>query len=343
MSISSSPEPTPSRRLRRRGLASLAGALVGLSMLVARQPAGAATPIPIPLPIATNPLVVSLGDSYAAGEGARGPVAWTDENCHRSAFASVPAAVRAANLARPGKPSIEVLHLACTGATINHGLLGSFTPTYGLARSSGTPVAPQLDAATAAAGTRRIEAMYISIGGNDIGFAQIAKSCWSRYWDCSDPNVNDPSTTAALVRRNLANLQVSLTTLLARLNSLTASGRVSTVYLTGYPDPTTGDDGTLCNNEPLWPDPQGFASREYAFASTQVIAPLNAALRNAVSANGNSRIGFLPAPSFLGRGVCSSRPLVNGVNILQVDDSFHPNIDGYQRLSEAVVPTMLAL
>ena len=62
--------------------------------------------------------------------------------------------------------SVTLVHLACTGATIETGILGGY---------KGAP--PQIDDARFLVGDREIDAVLVSIGGNDIGFADVIFAC----------------------------------------------------------------------------------------------------------------------------------------------------------------------
>jgi lysophospholipase L1-like esterase len=182
---------------------------------------------------------------------------------------------------------------------------------------------------------RAIDALVVSIGGNDIGFGEIAKSCWSIFWDCSDPS-GAPNTTGALFNRKLNDfISDRLPDLVRQMSSMISTGGARGVYLTTYPDPTTGDGGQRCGD-------LSFTTSEYAFASN-VIARLNDALRNAVATSGSFQIHIIEAPDFTGHGVCSSSPWINPVNLLQIDDSYHPNASGYSVWASAVSPLLGAL
>ena len=70
-------------------------------------------------------LIVSLGDSYASGEGnpdvnraGSTPARWVDKRCHRSAYAGPAQAALALERADPHS-SVTFLSFACSGATIN--------------------------------------------------------------------------------------------------------------------------------------------------------------------------------------------------------------------------------
>ncbi|MFI8519567.1 GDSL-type esterase/lipase family protein [Streptomyces sp. NPDC085481] len=179
---------TPHRALRGLLPLCLAAGLLSL----ASAPATAAP--------GTGPTaVVSMGDSYISGEAGRwqgnsltnsGNRTGTDRSwtgsgydpgrvygttaggCHRSDSAEVKSA---------GPIATELVNLACSGAT---------TDNVFRAANGGVPYkgeAPQADQLAAVAATRDVKLIALSIGGNDLGFADIIEECaydfvlWGSY------------------------------------------------------------------------------------------------------------------------------------------------------------------
>ncbi len=109
---------------------------------------------------------VALGDSFVAGEGAGAGNYFPGPNkCHRAPSAySFVMGVRS--------PSVrdDVLNVACTGAKIEH-LYNTYKDEQ-----------PQLNALKAAndadGGRHPVQLVTIGIGGNDIGFEGVIKSCF---------------------------------------------------------------------------------------------------------------------------------------------------------------------
>lgn len=113
--------------------------------------------------------------------------------CHRSMISGQARAALAIEQADP-HTSVTLVHLACTGATIKDGLIGEYGGTdninpilepllYQAINSSytGLPEQPKIAGQIAKAvekiGNREADAIVISIGGNDIGFAKIIEKC----------------------------------------------------------------------------------------------------------------------------------------------------------------------
>jgi len=119
-------------------------------------------------------LIVSLGDSYASGEGAPDKPAsffnpsatWQNEEHHRSAFAGPAIAARQLEESDP-KSSVTFVHLARSGARIIHA-----DPTQ-----TELFISAQITEAVSLIGTREIDALLLAIGGNDTEFARLVSTC----------------------------------------------------------------------------------------------------------------------------------------------------------------------
>jgi lysophospholipase L1-like esterase len=112
--------------------------------------------------------IAILGDSYSSGEGADDYIDGTDTDanpCHRS---------RHTYLVEPfGLPDGNIV--ACSGAVIN-----DFQT-----RQGDRTVEPQLDQLKALQRQKPVEAVVLTIGGNDLDFGKIAQSCLIGFADCS--------------------------------------------------------------------------------------------------------------------------------------------------------------
>ncbi len=117
-------------------------------------------------------LIVSLGDSFASGEGSPDvwPDGWQDDVCHRSARSGQ--ALFAEELeASDDRTSVTFLSFACSGAKISTGLL--FPQS-----KSDVIVDPQIEAfAQQIYGRSYVDALLVSAGGNDAGFSSVVKVC----------------------------------------------------------------------------------------------------------------------------------------------------------------------
>jgi PKD repeat protein len=118
---------------------------------------------------------------------------WQDKRCHRSAYAGSAQAAKRLEQDDP-RTSVTFVHLACSGASIVYGLLGRYTGVEKAGTDSnewcnertgpldpgpppGACITPQVDRAKEIVGDREVDAVYVSIGGNDAHFADIVVAC----------------------------------------------------------------------------------------------------------------------------------------------------------------------
>lgn len=177
---------------------------------------------------------------------------WMHERCYRSPLAGPQDESARLNTRRPTK----FTPLACSGATTAE------------VREQLSHVPPGVNALT------------ISVGGNDLGFAGIVAAC---------------GATECVVLVN--DVSIALDAFPGRLAAVFSSVPHDTghVFVIESPDRTTGIFGTLCGNgaSPTWGGFEGITAVEAAWA-TRVVSRLNAALSVAVDA-ANAAPGQHPA------------------------------------------------
>ncbi len=296
-------------------------------------------------------LIVAVGDSYASGDGnperSRPPGAdeavWADSpgdpaaeaahtTAHRSTVAWPGLAALALERDDPAT-SVTFVSLAATGARVGRGLLEA---------QSGDGGPGQLDKVAALVGGRRIDALLVSIGGNDIGFARIVRGlvdadpqgdpvCYrvdvENVWrSTADGDWNRgsglrfalPWGVACRERQETGRpVLPGLQGLPAELDALAAGIegglQVERVYLMEYPDPTGAGDGVERCAEiagDLTP-PFGFHeidTAEQAAAQTRVLGPLNQALAEAARRHGWVLVDEIASAFAAGHGYCAERP-----------------------------------
>jgi len=137
---------------------------------------------------AARQVVLTFAGGYAA--------TWQDKRCHRSAYAGSAQAAKRLEQDDP-RTSVTFVHLACSGASIVYGLLGRYTGVEKAGTDSnewcnerfgpfdpgpppGACIDPQISEAKEIVGDREIDAVYVSIGGNDAHFADIVVACISQ-------------------------------------------------------------------------------------------------------------------------------------------------------------------
>ena len=216
---------------------------------------------------------VVMGDSTAAGEGL--PVATRSSRlgrvCGRSqdSYAQDLAAVN----------GWHVLNLACSGATIGQGLLGSQD-------RNGKIIPPQLASAQRA---RNASVIIVNIGANDLGWAMMVGYC------AAAPRCDDKATTAYFQQR-LASFSKQYLQLLSQLATFPGHPRV---IINQYYNPFGPQQDCL--------RPAGLTPVKLATLTSRL------ATLNAVLAKGATDFGFLsPQPDFTGHQLCTSQPYVQG-------------------------------
>jgi hypothetical protein len=281
-------------------------------------------------------LIVSIGDSVGSGEGnpdvpGGAAASWENTQCHRSSFAGSARAALAIEMADP-KTSVTFIHLACSGATIDVGLLGSYE-----GQVSGSMLPPQMQQLRDRIGTRELDALLVSIGANDVEFASIVTRCLVRPL-CHE---GVPGSAANLFETKIAQLPGAY----GRLrNSLTSANIPSSrVYISEYFDPTR--DGAPCADTILGDHPIGnptvsITASEAAWASNVMLPGLNAAVANAASTHGWKFVGGITS-QFVNHGYCATDHWVVRWTESQAqqgneDGSLHPNRRGHQAYGERI-------
>jgi lysophospholipase L1-like esterase len=326
-------------------------------------------------------VIVSLGDSYASGEGAPdvpgSTPTWEDRRCHRSANAGPAQAALAFERVDP-RTSVTFLSFACSGATISRlsfqdddpnkplgtGLLGGFRgaePPSGTGYTPAERLPAQVDALALALNGRPIDALIISGGGNDMGFANVAKACVEAascftdklvWWDFNPASFLQ-GQLSTVVSRQAGFLPGRYDALAAAIHDPAPTGRpalnVAHVFLTEYPDPTRNDNGALCpailDDTPL-PFSAMSATEEQA-ALTNVLIPLNSAVQAAAARNAYRGWQFVSgisarfAGTGVGHGYCAAdhwirRYSESGSVQGNTDGSLHPNVAGQQVVRDQV-------
>ena len=132
-------------------------------------------------------LIVSMGDSLASGEGnpdtpktKHESEHWRDRYCHRSVNSGPSRFARHLEKSDP-KTSVTFISVACSGAELKH-LISDYYK--GIEKIPNAPIQrPQVDTVTDLVGPdssgpgRTIDALLLTAGLNDLGFAKIIRAC----------------------------------------------------------------------------------------------------------------------------------------------------------------------
>jgi lysophospholipase L1-like esterase len=173
-------------------------------------------------------------------------------------------------------------------------------------------IASQLQAVTSTTSL-----VTLTIGGNDIDFAGLIYQC----------TVADCSTALDTTRANLeATLGPKLDQVYDAVKSRAASG--AKIVVLGYPRIFSGAGclGTL-----------GITSTEESKAN-DLADSLDQVIAEHAAADGVTYQSAISA--FTGHAVCSSSPWLNGLNLANTDESYHPNRAGQ---SSGYVPLVRAI
>lgn len=253
-------------------------------------------------------LIVAIGDSVASGEGVPdkpsllGRAAWQSARCHRSARAGVALAARQIE-GDDGHSSVTFVHLACSGAEVPTGLLGPYAGA--VPPPEEPPLEPQVSVLERTARERPVDALLISIGGNDVHFSEVASFCASTpARDCFARPL--PRRFGGDGRRTVRESVASwLRELERRYDALArriaGSVPASRVYITEYFDPTHDERGGPCNRIL-----RSITTEEVEQARTRILAPLNEAIRAAANEHGWNLVDGI-APLFRTHGYCAGR------------------------------------
>jgi GDSL-like Lipase/Acylhydrolase family len=249
-------------------------------------------------------LIVSLGDSVASGEG---NPPWRSTQCHRSMRSAPMIAARKLET-DDERSSVTAVDLACSGASIYVGLLGGYAGI-----EPGNPLAPQVDAAEDLIGERTPDAVLLSVGANDLGFADI-------LMDCLGPN-DCARRQQARLTTELANLPEKYRNLAAALNAQLGGQ----IHITEYFTPLYDERNRYCRIFP------GMSSQESEWAELNVVAGLNRAVSRAAVEHGWHYVGGI-RDEFVGHGYCADatdRWIRNVWESLaqqgNTNGAFHPN------------------
>ena len=288
-------------------------------------------------------LIVALGDSIAAGEGVPDipsltNARWQSERCHRSARAG--AALAAAQIERDdAHSSVTFVHLACSGADIRLGVLGSYAG--GVPPESEPDLPPQVDELNTIARRRIPDAVLISIGGNDVRLPYIFAFCALRTKCSARPIGGKPRpkpTISAYVKPRLARLPRDFAALDHAISRRVPRDRIT---LVDYFDPTRDASGATCARIL-----GGLTRAELEHVQRQVLQPLNRAIAAAATRHGWRLLRGNTA-RFRTHGYCAGRQSwitslsqslldLGGPVAGRLFGPLHPNADGQEAIGRAL-------
>ncbi len=310
-----------------------------------------------------------MGDSYISGEGAYGYMPGTDVHgddgnlCHRSpnSWAARLATSLGAKLWDPefGSPPSgdAVAFLACSGAVTKNFMWDAQPGDHD----------PQLNKLSRDY-WNKIDLVFMSVGGNDAGFADVIKMCTAL--DCNPALPLSPVLDAAMWkwRSNMIDGLAEVGRKVGDTEQLVRSfAPGAEVYQVNYMDPLLPQPTITCSSlspaiaaqeadirfylgdvlgipqsliHPLIPD-TGFLSLtvfEREWLTDQFLPKLDDAVAGAAAAHLGSDHLLDASGAFAGHPICSADPYVNGFTLgddqlgILGNESFHPNAEGHARL-----------
>lgn len=318
-----------------------------------------------------NYLIVSMGDSYASGEGEpvvdavwqnvtlTAPAYWGpryDGYCHRSANSGPARAALALERSDPHS-SVTFLSTACSG-----GVIANIIDTPQATDSGTLPLAQFQDVQTQLCTNVQptgfpasctpsqmppIDALLVSIGGNDVHFSDIIMTC------AEEPNPAAPfscSNDAWFLRTEqaaLAALPGKLGNLVTKLAGLNAPR----VYITEYPDSIHQDAGTVCDEVVLENAIGGVSDAtighdDLVWAAGFIHQVDVAILTAAGAAPGWTYVGGLET-AFATHGYCTADHWTNHYaeslnKQADIKGTMHPNIEGANAYAAQILGALSA-
>jgi hypothetical protein len=250
-------------------------------------------------------LIASVGDSVGSGEGnpeVPGFVdaEWRSRQCHRSGRAA--SAQAGLELEQEyDDTSVSMLHVACSGASIEKGLLGAYP---------GIEEGPALDEQVSEllGVPRPLDAVIVNIGANDVYFGDVAVFC-IRHRHCYDQPFRAKDAPQGTPKRPLDEVVRdrldALPALYAKLEeALRGIVPPSHVVLVDYFDPTHDARGRYCKR--IGPHGFNISSDEARWAHDDLLVPLNAAIHDAVTEHRWTEVTGV-AEAFAHHGYCAGR------------------------------------
>ena len=233
---------------------------------------------------AANDDYVALGDSFSAGTGTRASV----DDCYRSPY-GYPALLA-------GGQGLTLDYQACSGATtadVHASQLGTLSPQTAY--------------------------VTMTIGGNDIGFADVITECALPGWLSSCGRHIDQA-------RSIMHHQLPqrLDTLYGEIRDRAPSAHV---VVAGYPYLFMGKDCNLAT----------FFSRSEQAELNQGTAELDGLISDRVAEIGFTYVDV--RDEFLGHAVCDDPEWINGLS-WPIVESYHPNREGNVGYADALAPAL---
>ena len=318
-------------------------------------------------------LIAFMGDSFAAGEGApstTGGDKWLSEPCHRSEENGRARAAQLLGALVPNRTvftanglrtidDFQTKDVSCTGATITSGILG---PYSGISRMRPEGPGPnviqksqieQIETWMSQAPRNRqsIDTLVISIGGNDVGFAQIISTCMNPLeGDChQDDHLRSIMENGNFYMPHLIGYNRLRSAFLDMERQIRERLNPKRVILVGYPTGSRDEFGQLCDkfdeNFHILPNGDGYVPSNFGGATAHVTAAESLFIETSLISRINrerkeiaTELGwqFVDIQSFTKtHGFCAAKPWFNTPKTAfakqgDFNGTAHPNSTGYK-------------
>ena len=304
--------------------------------------------------------VAILGDSYISGEGAADGVTQEPPNestwfyelgtdsaankCHRS---------RASWAYRVATPLTTqagdgIAFIACSGAVTGDILHNAQFPDSPIGMYGGSKQIDALESFDLEGDERgNVDLIFLSVGGNDVGFADIISNCLTGFcqWNAANQYLGRPDGIRAALRQTYA--------------SIAEVAPQAEIWVPEYMNSVTG---RVCGSTglnavmeslpgPLRLNLDKFLASvdrpEQLFLKNEFLPALNEAITDEARALG-LRV-FSTVNAFAGHEICEDPAYVNGVKagsesnqLFIAAESFHPNAMGHRRLANIFTSSIVA-
>jgi hypothetical protein len=318
-------------------------------------------------------LIAFMGDSFAAGEGApstTGGPKWVSEPCHRS---EENGRARVAELLGALVPNRTVLtanglrtvddfqtkDVSCTGATITSGILGPYSGISRMRPEGPGPnfvQKPQIEQietwmSEAPRNRQSIDTLVISIGGNDVGFAQIISTCMNPLeGDCNEnDHLRSVMENGNFYMPHLIGYNRLRSAFLDMERQIRERLNPKRVILVGYPTGSRDEFGELCDkfdeNFHILPNGDGYSPSNFGgatvhvtadeslFIETSLISRINRERKEIATELGWQFVDIQPFTKT--HGYCAAKPWFNTPKTAfakqgDFNGTAHPNSTGYK-------------
>lgn len=318
--------------------------------------------------------IVALGDSMTSGEGSpdvranrnRGNAVWREDPlCHRSRNSYAQRAINALRNQIGSGHDIVFKNFACSGAKIVEGIYG--TQNKRSSDGSQLPVEPQITQVERwmqDEGITEVDAVIVSIGINDIGFARLVTDCLNPFqFACTNSfRATLPAYFGIVEAGYRSTLRTSL------------EGRLSPehIFVLEYPDPLRDSRGAFCDRYddgyqvlsggplyffdarlPVLGRVANISSAESSLSFSGVLRPLNLRIRDHVARNDRASSGVQwtyvdgIAAATRTHGYCAGSAryfnTLRDSNLKQNDlnGALHPNDNGHQAMADVLTSRIL--